>query len=187
MNDPTIEQTLWHPVALSHTVGSQPQAANLLGQPLVLWRDGDGAAHAWADQCPHRGARLSLGRVHAGQLECPYHGWRFEGGGACTHVPAVPDFKPGVRHSATVFATREAYGTALRKLGAVSRAVVALDGDVKNSTFSEYFADEYPERFTECYIAEQNMIGVAMGLAAATPRDPPTAAPRAARPASMPR
>ena len=110
MTEPTIEQTLWHPVALSHGVGSQPQAANLLGQPLVLWRDGDGHAHAWSDQCPHRGARLSLGRVHAGQLECPYHGWRFAAGGACTLVPAVPDFKPGARHAATVFATREAYG-----------------------------------------------------------------------------
>ena len=46
MTDTLIEKTLWHPVALSHVVGSQPQAANLLGQPLVLWRDADGQAHA---------------------------------------------------------------------------------------------------------------------------------------------
>ena len=76
-----IERSLWHPVALSHAVGSQPQGASLLGEDLVLWRDAAGAAHAWADQCPHRGARLSLGRVAGGQLECPYHGWRFEGSG----------------------------------------------------------------------------------------------------------
>ena len=110
MTEPTLEKTLWHPVALGHVIGSQPHAANLLGQALVLWRDGDGNAHAWADQCPHRGARLSLGRVHAGQLECPYHGWRFEAGGACTLVPAVPDFKPGPRCAATTFAAQEAYG-----------------------------------------------------------------------------
>lgn len=63
-------------------------------------------------------------------------------------------------------ATREAYGRALAKLGALSPAIVALDGDVKNSTRSELFAEAFPERFFECYIAEQNMVGVALGLAA---------------------
>ena len=105
-----IERSLWHPVALSHAVGSQPQGASLLGEDLVLWRDAAGAAHAWADQCPHRGARLSLGRVAGGQLECPYHGWRFEGSGQCTHIPALPDFTPGARHRARSFDAREAYG-----------------------------------------------------------------------------
>ena len=105
-----IERSLWHPVALSHAVGSQPQGASLLGEDLVLWRDAAGAAYAWADQCPHRGARLSLGRVAGGQLECPYHGWRFEGSGQCTHIPALPDFTPGARHRARSFDAREAYG-----------------------------------------------------------------------------
>ena len=105
-----LEKSLWHPVALCHHVGPQPLAATLLGEPLVLWRDADGAAHAFADQCPHRGARLSLGRVAGGQLECPYHGWRFDGAAKCTHIPAVPDFTPGARHAARAFATREAYG-----------------------------------------------------------------------------
>lgn len=105
-----IERTLWHPVALGHAIGTQPRGVQLLGEALVLWRDAQGAAHAWADQCPHRGARLSMGRVHAGQLECPYHGWRFAAGGQCTHIPAVPDFQPGARHAARTFATREAYG-----------------------------------------------------------------------------
>lgn len=62
-------------------------------------------------------------------------------------------------------ATREAYGTAIAKLGADPR-VVALDADVKNSTFSERFEQKYPERFYQNYIAEQVMIGSAMGLAA---------------------
>jgi transketolase len=61
-------------------------------------------------------------------------------------------------------ATREAYGTALAKLGADPR-VVALDADVKNSTFSERFEKKYPERFYQSYIAEQVMVGAAMGLA----------------------
>ncbi|HEY7473583.1 MAG TPA: transketolase [Vicinamibacterales bacterium] len=62
-------------------------------------------------------------------------------------------------------ATREAYGTALAALGADSR-VVALDADVKNSTFSERFEKLHPERFYQMFIAEQVMVGAAMGLAA---------------------
>jgi len=54
-------------------------------------------------------------------------------------------------------ATREAYGAALKKLAAVDPRVVVLDGDVKNSTFAEVFAQACPERFFECFIAEQNM------------------------------
>ena len=61
-------------------------------------------------------------------------------------------------------ATREAYGTALKKIGANNSAVVALDGDCKNSTYSEKFMKEYPDRFFECFIAEQNMVGAAAGL-----------------------
>jgi transketolase len=63
-------------------------------------------------------------------------------------------------------ATREAYGTAIAKLGDVDPRVVALDADVKNSTFSDKFEKAHPERFYESYIAEQAMIGASMGLAA---------------------
>jgi transketolase len=69
-------------------------------------------------------------------------------------------YEPGQR-----VATRKAYGQALAKLGAVSDRVVALDGDVKNSTYAELFAQTYPERYFEGWIAEQNMVGVALGLA----------------------
>ena len=63
-------------------------------------------------------------------------------------------------------ATREAYGTALAKLGESDPRVVALDADVKNSTFSDKFEKATPDRFYENFIAEQVMIGAAMGLAA---------------------
>jgi len=62
-------------------------------------------------------------------------------------------------------ATREAYGHALVALGKVDPRVVALDADVSNSTFSENFEQVYPDRFYETYIAEQVMVGAAMGLA----------------------
>lgn len=63
-------------------------------------------------------------------------------------------------------ATREAYGDALARLGASNSRVVALDGDTKNSTYSEKFMKAHPDRFFECFIAEQNMVGAAVGLAA---------------------
>lgn len=63
--------------------------------------------------------------------------------------------------------TRRAYGAALAALGAADPRIVALDGDVGNSTFSEIFARQHPQRFFECKIAEQNMVSAAVGLAAA--------------------
>ena len=63
-------------------------------------------------------------------------------------------------------ATREAYGAAIARLGAADTRIVALDADVKNSTFSEKFLQQHPDRFYENFIAEQVMIGASMGLAA---------------------
>ncbi|KAL4226115.1 hypothetical protein ACF0H5_014102 [Mactra antiquata] len=62
-------------------------------------------------------------------------------------------------------ATRLAYGTALEKLGRANPRVVALDGDTKNSTFSDKFRVAFPDRFIECYIAEQNLVAVGIGCA----------------------
>ncbi len=76
-------------------------------------------------------------------------------------APAAPDYDP-----AKAVATREAYGYALKRIGAVNPKLVDLSGDVDNSTFSEIFAKAYPDRFFQAYIAEQNMISVAVGLAA---------------------
>lgn len=64
----------------------------------------------------------------------------------------------------TSMATRKAYGYALAALGRENKQVMALDADVKNSTFSEIFEKEHPERFIQCYVAEQNMVSVAAGL-----------------------
>ena len=63
-------------------------------------------------------------------------------------------------------ATREAFGVALEALGAVNPLVVGLDADVKNSTYTEKFGKKFPGRFFENFIAEQNMLGSAAGLAA---------------------
>jgi transketolase len=61
-------------------------------------------------------------------------------------------------------ATREAYGTALARIATADSRVVGLDGDTKNSTYAEKLFKKFPNRFTECFIAEQNMVGVATGF-----------------------
>ena len=61
---------------------------------------------------------------------------------------------------------REAYGKALLELGMENHDVVVLDADLSRSTMTAFFAREFPERFFECGIAEQNMIGIAAGMAA---------------------
>ena len=62
-------------------------------------------------------------------------------------------------------ATRESYGEALVQLGKKYPEIVALDAETKNSTFSEFFKKKFPHRFYDCFIAEQNMIGMAVGMA----------------------
>lgn len=64
-------------------------------------------------------------------------------------------------------ATRRAYGAALAALGDADKRIVALDGDVSNSTFADIFAKRHADRFVECKIAEQNMVSAAAGMAAA--------------------
>src|ERR1700674_5387899 len=86
-----------------------------------------------------------------------------------TPLPTPPDFPapPAPDYAADAkIATREAYGFALKRLGAVNPHVVAISGDVKNSTFSETFGDAYPDHFWQGYIAEQNLVSVAVGLQA---------------------
>lgn len=63
-------------------------------------------------------------------------------------------------------ATREAFGATLATLGDVNSLVVALDADVKNSTYTDKFGKKFPDRFFENFIAEQNMLGAAAGLSA---------------------
>jgi len=80
--------------------------------------------------------------------------------------PTRPKLPPPSYKLGELVATREAYGTALARLGQADPRIVALDADVGNSTFSDRFEKVVPERFFESYIAEQVMVGVAMGFAA---------------------
>ena len=90
--DAAAERACWHPVAFASAVGRDgPVAADLLGEPLVIWRGVGGAARVMSDLCVHRGTALSLGRVAGDELVCAYHGWRYGGDGRCTAIPQKSD------------------------------------------------------------------------------------------------
>jgi transketolase len=82
---------------------------------------------------------------------------------AARRVATVPFTVPAYPVGSKV-ATREAFGDALRALGAARADVVALDGEVSNSTYTERFGKDHPARFFEMFIAEQQMVGAAVGL-----------------------
>jgi phthalate 4,5-dioxygenase oxygenase subunit len=77
--------------ALDPRMADRPvKAVRLLGQDLVLFRDGGGAFGLLDRDCPHRGADLSFGRHESDGLRCPFHGWKFAVDGRCLETPAEP-------------------------------------------------------------------------------------------------
>lgn len=82
----------WQPVMLLEDFppGSDPQAIRILGEDLVLFRDGGGSVGLLGLRCAHRCADLSYGRVEAGGLRCVYHGWLFDVQGRCLEQPGEP-------------------------------------------------------------------------------------------------
>jgi phenylpropionate dioxygenase-like ring-hydroxylating dioxygenase large terminal subunit len=85
---------VWTPVILARSLGDRPVGVVLAGERVVLFRDRHGGVGALVDRCPHRGVKLSLGRVTPdGHLECPFHAWQFDRSGAATLVPLNPDAK----------------------------------------------------------------------------------------------
>ncbi len=91
-SDWLILASFWHPVAYEHLVGESPVAARLLDVDLVVYRTSTGISVA-RDACPHRGSRLSRGRIVDDRLVCPMHGLFFDGAGQCTRIPSIADPK----------------------------------------------------------------------------------------------
>jgi phenylpropionate dioxygenase-like ring-hydroxylating dioxygenase large terminal subunit len=117
MDDPVLRDS-WMPVTNSHHIGlDAPQGLTLLDTPIVLWRSPDGGLHVARDQCPHRGAALSLGQVRDDTLMCPYHGWTYERGGRCVRQPAMPGRTPPANVHLEMFAVCERYGVVFVALG----------------------------------------------------------------------
>lgn len=85
----------WFIACLGRQLRGRPLARTVLGVPLVVFRAAGGRAKgglaaALLDRCPHRNVALAGGRVQGGCVACPYHGWQFDGAGACRAVPGLP-------------------------------------------------------------------------------------------------
>lgn len=100
----------WHPIAESKDVTDQPKRFHLLGTELVAFRS-EGKASVFRDLCIHRGAALSLGWVTDGRITCPYHGWQYDGSGACVRIPSLPEGSNVPRKArAIAYRAEERYG-----------------------------------------------------------------------------
>jgi phenylpropionate dioxygenase-like ring-hydroxylating dioxygenase large terminal subunit len=100
----------WYALTGSRHVETAPVAIDRMGERIVLWRDVDGAIHAQEDRCPHRGARLSQGRVIDKTIACPYHGIQIDGDGRIASVPALPGCPIEGRLAVRTYAVQEVAG-----------------------------------------------------------------------------
>ena len=82
----------WHPVALASELTEERPKRRLkvLGEELVLFRDHSGGYGLLGEHCAHRGTSLYYGFIEQGGLRCPYHGWLYDGTGACIEQPFEP-------------------------------------------------------------------------------------------------
>ena len=110
----------WHPAGLGKDAGSTPRAVRLLGEDLILFRDGAGRAGLVHARCAHRGTTLYYGRVEERGIRCCYHGWLYDVEGHCLDQPCEPD--NGAKHRHTVrqpwYPVEERYGLVFAYLGA---------------------------------------------------------------------
>ena len=99
----------WYPVAKSVEIKTtEPYGTCLLGEKIVLWRDGEGDIQCIEDFCPHRGAPLSYGEIHEGNIGCRYHGVIVDGEGVVQRVPAMPECALEGRKALKNFSVTEA-------------------------------------------------------------------------------
>ncbi|HUB95366.1 MAG TPA: Rieske 2Fe-2S domain-containing protein, partial [Stellaceae bacterium] len=110
----------WQPVALEEELppGAPPRPVRVMGEDLVLFRDGSGRVGLMGLHCSHRKADLSYGRVEKDGLRCVYHGWLYGVDGRCLQQPGEPagsSLKDEIRHLA--YPCREVPGLILAYLG----------------------------------------------------------------------
>jgi phenylpropionate dioxygenase-like ring-hydroxylating dioxygenase large terminal subunit len=109
--DLAAQRACWHPVAFAAELAAVPVHADLLGEPLVLWRGRDGGVRVMSDLCVHRGTALSLGRISGDEIVCAYHGWRYDGGGRCVAIPQLEDpTRVPAKARVPAFRAQERYG-----------------------------------------------------------------------------
>jgi nitrite reductase/ring-hydroxylating ferredoxin subunit len=107
------QSSFWQPVVPSHQVRTADNivAGFFNAGELALWRGADGTVQAWENRCPHRGTRLTMGRIIDGKLSCAYHGWEFAAnGGRCSTIPAQPSAPAPKNLCVTTYSAHESAG-----------------------------------------------------------------------------
>jgi len=117
----------WYVAAWNYELDDGPLARVLLDEPVVLYRDSDGAPVALEDRCSHRFAPLSEGVVEGDCIRCGYHGLKFDRAGACVEVPGQSKVPPG--SGVTSYPTVEKYRWIWIWMGDPARADEALIPD----------------------------------------------------------
>lgn len=84
----------WHPVGLAADAGAVPRKVRVLGEDLILFRDGEGRPGLVYPHCAHRGTSLYYGKTEAQGIRCCYHGWLFDVQGRCLEQPCEPGGGP---------------------------------------------------------------------------------------------
>jgi phenylpropionate dioxygenase-like ring-hydroxylating dioxygenase large terminal subunit len=114
----------WYAAAPSKDVTAEkPLKVRMLGQNFSLFRDSKGVARCVSDICIHRCASLAGGKIKGDSVECPYHGWQFNGDGACTRIPSLGvDGKIPARARIDAYPTQERYGLVYAFLGDLPEA-----------------------------------------------------------------
>jgi phenylpropionate dioxygenase-like ring-hydroxylating dioxygenase large terminal subunit len=109
----------WHPIALSEELRDLPRAVKVLGEDLVLFRDGQGRAGLVYPRCMHRGTTLLYGKVEEQGIRCCYHGWLFDVEGHCLEQPCEPNAGQGLREKVRQpwYPVEERYGLLFAYLG----------------------------------------------------------------------
>jgi nitrite reductase/ring-hydroxylating ferredoxin subunit len=139
----------WHPIALSSAVGTRPLQVKLLGEELILFRDGAGRPGLLYPRCMHRGTSLYYAKVEQRGLRCCYHGWLFDVRGNCLEQPCEPD---GGRHREQArqpwYPVQERYGLVFAYLGPPARQPLLPRYDIlENLAAGERIATEDGARF----------------------------------------
>ena len=107
----------WHPVAASAELTSvRPQELRLLGEDLVLFRDGSGKPGLLYSRCMHRGTSLCYGKIEQNGIRCCYHGWKYDTEGRCLEQPLEPPGKV-IKVRQPWYPVEERYGLVFAYMG----------------------------------------------------------------------
>jgi nitrite reductase/ring-hydroxylating ferredoxin subunit len=113
----------WQPVGLTGDAAGRPRRVRILGEDLILFRDGRGNPGLVYPRCCHRGTDLYYGKIEADGIRCCYHGWLFDAEGRCVEMPVEPNNGESFKHKVRQpwYPVRERYGLIFAYMGPPDR------------------------------------------------------------------